>query len=338
MRLSHHTARFALVSGLVTFAAACGGESAPPPAPPPPPPPVAAAPPPPPPAAAPTTAMPEEPQKAPPPPPTPVVRFAGMSTPESVIHDEARDRYLVSNINGKPVDVDNNGFISVLSPDGKITTAKWIEGGKNKVTLNAPKGLAIVKDVLYVADLSTVRMFDVKSGAPKGEVKLDGATFANDVAAADDGKIYVSDSGLKMEGADFKPTGTDAIWVIEKGKAKPLAKSPELARPNGLLVDGASVLVAPFGAAEIFRIDEKGQKTDTTKMPKGGLDGFVRLGDTLLVSSWESQTVYRGKLGAAFEPVLTGLKAPADIGYDKKRGRVLVPRFMDDAVEAYDLK
>jgi sugar lactone lactonase YvrE len=274
-----------------------------------------------------------------PPPPTPAVKFAtDLQTPESVLWDEARDRYLVSNINGRPVDADNNGFISELSPDGKVVKAKWIEGGKNKVTLNGPKGMAIVKDVLYVADLDTVRMFDVKSGAPKGEIKLDGATFANDVAASDDGKVYVSDSGLKMEGSDFKPTGTDAVWVIEKGKAKPLAKSTDLAKPNGLLVDGKSLLVVAFGSNELYRLDEKGQKSDVTKLPKGSLDGIVKVGDVLYVSSWEGQAVYKGKIGGAFEPALQSLEAPADIGFDKKRNRILVPRFLGNAVEAYEIK
>jgi len=49
--------------------------------------------------------------------------------------------------------------------------------------------------------------------------------------------------------------------------------------------------------------------------------------------------VYRGKLGQKFEPVLTGFSdGPADIGFDSKRKRVLVPRFMSSAVEVYDLK
>ncbi len=316
--------------------AACGGaaESEPPPAPPPPPPPprVAA----PAPAPPPTATTPAAP--TPPPAPTPVARYTGLATPESVFYDEARDRYLVSNVQGKPVDVDNNGFISELSPDGTVKTLKWIEGGKNKVTLNAPKGLALVGDVLYVADLDTVRMFDVKSGASKGAIKLPGAAFANDVAAADDGRVFVSDSGLKMEGSEFKGTGTDAVWVIEKGKPRTLAKSADLARPNGLVVSGKSVIVATFGSNEIYALDEKGQKGESTKLPKGSLDGIVALGGDLLVSSWEASTVYRGKMGGTFEPVLTSLKSPADIGFDKKRNRVLVPRFMEDVVEAYELK
>jgi hypothetical protein len=35
---------------------------------------------------------------------------------------------------------------------------------------------------------------------------------------------------------------------------------------------------------------------------------------------------------------VTGVTSPADIGYDDKRHRVLVPLFTKDTVEAYDVK
>jgi sugar lactone lactonase YvrE len=153
-----------------------------------------------------------------PPKPTAAVTFSeGFSTPESVLYDAETDTYLVSSINGSPRAKDNNGYLSELSPDGKIVTAKLVEGGQKGVTLNAPKGLTISKEVLYVADLDTVRMFDRKTGAAKGEVKVAGATFVNDVFAAADGKVYVTDSGLKGGKDGFEPSGTDGVYVIEPG-------------------------------------------------------------------------------------------------------------------------
>lgn len=275
-----------------------------------------------------------------PPPPTPALKYTGaFATPESVLVDEVNDRYLVSNINGKPLDKDNNGTIAELSPDGTVKTPKWIAGGAKGVTLHAPKGSGIVGGVLYVADIDTVRMFDLKSGAPKGEVKIPGATFLNDLAVSPDGaKIYVSDSGLKLGKDGFEGTGTDAVWIVEKGKARALAKSTDLGRPNGLLPEGANVWVVTFGSGELYRLDEKGTKHDAQKLPKGGLDGIVSTGDQILVSSWEGQSIFRGKPGGTFEAWVTQAKAPADIGFDKKRGRVLVPRFHEDVVEVYDLK
>ena len=270
--------------------------------------------------------------------PAPAIKVTGFATPESVYYDAEGDRYLVSNINGKPGEADNNGFISILAPDGNVTTLKWIEGGKGKVKLDAPKGMAVVKGVLYVADITVVRMFDAKTGAPNGDVKIEGSTFLNDLAAGADGKVYVSDTGVMGGEKGFEPTGTDAVYVIEKNKAKPLAKSKELGGPNGLLSTDKGVVVVTFGSGEVYRLDDKGAKQDVSKPPKGALDGVVTLGDSLLVSSWEGSALYKGKLGGAFEVALPDQKSPADIGYDTKRGRVLVPHFLDGIVEAYDLK
>lgn len=270
--------------------------------------------------------------------PTPIMRVIGFSAPESVIYDEARDRYLVSNVNGTPFEVDNNGFISEVSPDGKVTNLKWIEGGKDKVTLNAPKGLAVSKDIVYVADLTVVRMFDAKTGKAKGEIKIPGATFLNDMTWSDDGKVYVSDSGVKSEGEAFKPTGTDAVWIIENGKAKPLAKATDMGGPNGVAASGKNLVVVTLSSGEAYRLDDKGKKGDVTKLPKGMLDGVVTVGDNVYVSSWEASAIYKGKLGGTFEPFFSDMKAPADIGFDKKRSRLLVPRMMDNALEAYDIQ
>ncbi|HEX3771423.1 MAG TPA: hypothetical protein VHV30_11180 [Polyangiaceae bacterium] len=317
---------------------ACGGESPPPPAPPPPPPP--------PPAAMPTDSAPPPAASAAPPaapaapaPPSPAAKYTGLATPESVLYDADNDRYLVSNINGKPAEKDNNGFISALAPDGTVTTLKWIEGGKNKVKLDAPKGSGITGGVLYVADISVVRAFDAKTGAPKADIPIPGSTFLNDIAVGPDGKVYVSDSGLKQNAkGDFEPTGTDAVYVIEKGKVKPIAKSKDLGAPNGLLVTDKGLVVVTFGSGEVFSLDDKGKKQNVSKPPGGVLDGVVALGDSLLVSSWEKSAIYKGPLGGSFELVLDNQKSPADIGYDTKRGRVLVPHFLEDTVEAYDLK
>lgn len=270
----------------------------------------------------------------------PVLTYPGMKTPESVLHDAAADRYLVSNIAGKPLEADNNGFVSVLSPEGKVVTEKWIEGGKGKVTLNAPKGSAIQGTLLYVADIDTVRTFDAKSGAPKGEVKIEGATFLNDVVATPDGSVWVSDSGVKVGGSGFEPSGTDAVYRIDKtNKVKAVIKSPDLAGPNGLLPAAqGGVWVTTYRSNEIFRVDDKGVKQDVNKLPKGSLDGIVQVGDTMLVASWDAASVYRGKPGGTFEAVLTSLDSPADIGWDGKRSRLLVPVFDKDVVEVYEVE
>jgi hypothetical protein len=280
---------------------------------------------------------PEAPTAEEPKAPKPAVRWAeGLSTPESVLIDG--DRYLVSNIDGKPLDADGKGYISALSPDGKVIKDKWIVSGTNKVKLDAPKGMGISKGVLYVSDISVVRKFNAKSGMPLGDIPIKGATFLNDIAVGADGRVYVSDTGMKQGEKDFEPSGTDGVWQIDAtGKVKQLAKG-DLGHPNGLLSTAKGLLVVTFGSNELYRLDDKGGKADVTGLPAGGLDGIAAMGDSLLISSWKASAVFKGKLGDKFEVAVAGLKAPADITYDAKLGRVLVPRFMENAVEAYDLK
>jgi sugar lactone lactonase YvrE len=214
---------------------------------------------------------------------SPLSLTEGVQTPESVLYDADSDTYLVSNINGEPLGADDNGFIMRISPEGKITDPKWIDGAKDNIKLNAPKGMAIVNGVLYVADIDTVREFDAKTGEPKGEVKIDGATFLNDVAASGDG-VVVTDSGLD---AKFGPTGTDAIWMIGKdNKAKALIKNKSLAAPNGITNgDKGAFWVVTFGSGEIYAVDAKGKQAKGQKLPKGQLDGIVVLDGGRVVGS-----------------------------------------------------
>src|SRR3990172_12561174 len=68
---------------------------------------------------------------------------AGFETPESVKYDPDLDVWYVANINGSPVDRDGNGYLSRLPRDGSVDALKWIAGGANGVTLDAPKGMAL---------------------------------------------------------------------------------------------------------------------------------------------------------------------------------------------------
>jgi hypothetical protein len=126
--------------------------------------------------------------------------------------------------------------------------------------------------------------------------------------------------------------------VIEKGKLKTVAKGRELGGPNGLVAVANGVWVNTFSADEVYRLDEKGLKQEVTKIPTGGLDGLALIGDVLLVSSWKGSAIYRGGLNGKFEVAFADLAGAADFGFDSKRKRVLVPRFLDNAVEIYDLK
>jgi sugar lactone lactonase YvrE len=258
----------------------------------------------------------------------------GFKTPESVLHDAQADAYLVSNINGVPSAKDNNGFISRVSPDGTVAVLKWIEGGVKGVTLNAPKGLAVHGDTLYVSDIDCVRRFNRTSGAAAGETCVQGATFLNDVTVDSKGIVYVTDTGIRIDEKGATPTGTDAVYrVTSDGRAIPVIKTTELQRPNGIVAAPDGLIVVQFGGAEVFHLDGQGARHAIGTLPSGQLDGVVRLSDgTLLISSWEGKAVYRRSKAGTASPLMQNVSSPADIGYDATRKRLLVPVFTEDRV------
>ncbi len=263
--------------------------------------------------------------------PTDLVIREGFATPESVLYDAASDTYLVANINGKPLDRDDNGYIARVTPDGK-KVQRFIDGDVATTTLNAPKGMAIVGGKLYVADIDTVRIFDAITGVPAGEVVVPGASFLNDVTADAAGGVVVTDTGVD---GSFAPLGTDAVYRIDAaGTLATVIKDPTLAAPNGI-VDGGAGLRVVSGTGELYGL-AGGKRDAGAKLPTGGLDGIVLISvpgtdPVYLVSSWEGKAVYRGR-EATWTKVVDGLESPADIGWDSKRHALLIPVMMSNAL------
>lgn len=259
-----------------------------------------------------------------------MVAEAGLRTPESVLHDPMNDIYLVSNINGAPAGEDGNGFISQVAPNGDVAALKWIDGEADGVTLNAPKGLAIKGDTLFVADITWVRAFHRVSGEPLGGWEVPGSTFLNDLAVGPDGTLYVSDSGLNP---DFSSSHTDAVYRFEDGEPMVVIQDTTLAGPNGLDVVGTEIVAVSFGAAAVRTIStETGEVEIIAELPGGQLDGVKVLSDgSMLVSSWETGSLYWIAVGAAeVTTMVEGVPSPADFGWDADRSRVLIPIFNEN--------
>ncbi len=86
-----------------------------------------------------------------------------LQAPEAARWDSDQNVWFVANINGDPLGKDNNGFIARLTPEGKVDSLKFIAGGRGGVTLNAPKGMAITGDTIWVADIDAVRAFNKRT-------------------------------------------------------------------------------------------------------------------------------------------------------------------------------
>ncbi|HSG64781.1 MAG TPA: hypothetical protein VLD39_07265 [Gammaproteobacteria bacterium] len=258
------------------------------------------------------------------------VADVGFQTPESVLHDAVDDVYLVSNINGSPSDKDGNGFISRLAPSGEVIDLRWIDGAAAGTTLNAPKGMAIAGDRLYVADIDCIRIFERATGAPAGERCVEGSSFLNDVATANGGGILFTDSGLT---SSFAPSGTDAVYRLDGDELATVIMNAALGAPNGVIDTAEGVLVVTFMSGEVYRIAPDGTRSMLSSRSERQLDGVVELADgRVLMSSWGDSCIYEMSADGTMTCIIPDVAAPADIGVDLGRSRVLVPLFNANAV------
>lgn len=267
----------------------------------------------------------------------------GMKSPESARYDPELDVFYISNVDGNESAKDGKGFIALVPAESLGVMRVLVEGGKGGATLNAPKGLALTGDTLWVTDIDAVRGFNRRTGAPVATVELSaqGATFLNDVAVGPNGSLYVTDSGIRIE-ADGSMTqpGPARIFRITQGAATELVRGTALHNVNGLTwQDTTGVwLLAPATSSDVMTWSEGDSLPKRLVTGPGGYDGIEALSDgRILVSSWADSAVHLITHGTLTK-LIPNVSAAADIGYDMKRGVVAVPRMMDGKVGFYQLK
>ena len=266
-----------------------------------------------------------------------------MKAPESVRYDADLDAYFVSNINGNPSAKDGNGFIAKVDAGNTSAMTTFVQSGKGGVTLNGPKGIAIIGDTLWVADIDAVRAFNKRTGAVIANIDFSPmkAVFLNDIAVGPDGTIYITDSGIKIDdkGAMSHP-GQDRIFKITGRKPEVAFKSDSaLKYPNGIAWDGANnrFVLAPVND----KVVTAWKVGDSTVTPiatgPGGYDGVEVLSDgRILITSWADSAVHVIANGA-FRKVVGNVDGPADIGIDTKRNVLAVPRPNAGRVEYFTI-
>jgi len=244
---------------------------------------------------------------------------ASFKVPESVYFDKAGKVLYVSNIDGEPWAKDGAGSIGKLGLDGKVIAAEWVKG------LNAPKGMALSKGTLWVADLSEVVGIDVAKGAVTTRIPVEGASKLNDLAVDAKGALYVSDSETKKV---HKIEGKTVTTLLENLKG-----------PNGVLAHNGAIYVLDNGGLFQVQPDKSLKKladgmdssTDGVEPLKGG--GFI-------VSAWAGVLYHVGADGSTHVLIDTRpAKAnSADIGFDPETATVYVPTFFKNTVIAYSVQ
>jgi hypothetical protein len=261
--------------------------------------------------------------------------ITGFEAPESVI--KSGGRLFVSNIGGAkpdPMALDSNGFISELSTDGRIIHRKF-----QKSVLNAPKGLAIVKDVVYVADINRVVGFNIHSGDQVFEIAIP-AKMLNDLCKVDDTHICVSE------------TVSGRIMLIDLTD-KSIRSLGSIEGANGVTYDEKAGKLYAVGmgpnmsGGKMYMKDLKSADTVFSALqnsPTGIFDGLEMFDNShLLASDWISFTSKKGRLvlydiDNHTTKIYEVDAGPADITYDKSSHLVYIPQMLTNSLLIQDMK
>ncbi|MCA5005334.1 SMP-30/gluconolactonase/LRE family protein [Sphingobacterium bovistauri] len=239
----------------------------------------------------------------------------GIHVPESVLYHEATDRLYVSLIGQGGTD---KGEIAILLPDGTVEDPHWITG------LNAPKGLAIHKGLLYIADVTKIIVVDIVTSNIIDELPVEGAVFLNDVTVDDTGVVYISDTRLNK------------IYQLRNGKVTLyLDNVPSV---NGLKYHKGNLLA--LAGKEFWSIDATKKVTVFTKGFEQGGDGLEPLSNgDFLVTCWPG-LIYHVTANGVIHKIqdVQGKMNTADLGYNPKAGVIYIPTFNSNSVIAYKLK
>lgn len=262
----------------------------------------------------------------------------GFENPESAPWDGVTGAFYVSNIGPGPLNPlgrEPDGYLSKISAAGWLEAAKWVTG------LRSPKGIHRWGDDFLVADVGQLVVIDVVGAKVRRTIDLDGlgAKFPNDVTVDDrTGDAYVSD------------TGRNAIYRLPAGAsaAEVWLESDKLDAPNGLSIDGGSLMVASYGqdpdgdgpaaraAGRLLAVDlaTRTVRPFRDMAPLGNLDGLEKLGSDWIVTG--SDHIWR--VSPDGRPTDLGQVAnAADLGLRPGDRVAAIPTLSDNTVKLVTL-
>ncbi len=254
----------------------------------------------------------------------------GLAQPESVLYDPKNQRLYVSNVEGSPVNKDGKGYISIVSLDGQLLEQQWIKN------LNAPKGMAMVGNTLYVSDIDALVMIDIKTAKIVERFEVTDAQFLNDVTADKKGNVYVSDMM------------TDTIHCLCNGQFETWLHDAHLMSPNGLLAEENRLVVGSWGktsggfettiAGHLKTVNYVDKQIISlgNGQPVGHLDGVESDGaNGYYVTDWMAGQLFYFDAHGKVKILMQLKQGSADHTYIAKQNLLLIPMMNDNQLKAF---
>jgi sugar lactone lactonase YvrE len=236
---------------------------------------------------------------------------------ESCAFDPERNLILAMNAGMGQNLVPNDGYVSLINPDGSVHTAKWIGATRDGLELNHPLGSAVANGVLYTVDTGVLRSFDLATGKPLKAVTVPEGGSLNGIGVTADGTAYMSNTSAPER----------IIKVTPDGQVSTFVEGAPLALPNGVAIDqDGNVVVVNIGNNTVLTFNPAGELILTENAVEGGNDGLVIAEDgTKYVSSVRFGSVSRIRPGQPAEVIASGIPSAASMCYDSVQKQLVIP-------------
>ena len=284
--------------------------------------------------------------------------YGAIYSAESCSYDPDRGLIVVPN-RGVPQNVQtNNAWVSFINHDGSVHTARWIgvqnpgdarANLKPPLVLNEPYGSDIAGGMLYVADrdggttatepsVAVIRKFDMKTGAPAGETRVEKVAWFNDIEAADNGTVYATVTGVGGEKPD--PASWQVWKIAPDGTATIFVQGAPLRQPNGVAFDPQNnIIVVNIGNNEVLTFSQEGKLLKTENAAQAGNDGLVIMPDgTKYVSSVINGGVSRMRPNQPAELIARNIPSAASMCYDEGGKQLVIPMNPNNGLAFVPLK
>lgn len=261
---------------------------------------------------------------------------------ESCVYDPGRGQILALNRAAPPRQKPDDGFVSLIGHDGSVATERWTGADGTAPLLNQPYGSAIAGGVLYVADRTggtskkdptqaVLRMYDLATGAAKGEVAVESPGL-NDLAVAADGTVYATQTSAG--GKNAGPDTWKVFRIAPDGTVSVLIEGEPLNQPNGIEIDGdGNIVVVNLGDAGVLTFSPAGELVASEAAAQPGSDGLVIMPDgTKYVNSLRQGGVSKIAPGAAAELIATGIPGSASMCHDAGANQLVIPMGQNNAL------
>jgi len=277
--------------------------------------------------------------------------FGAIYSAESCSYDAARGVIVVPN-RGVPQNVQtNNAWVSLINHDGSVHTARWIgvqaPADRANLTpplvLNEPYGSDIANGMLYVADrdggmtanepsVAVIRRFDMRTGAPAGETRVEASAWINDIEVAADGTVYATQTGDRSENPD--PNTWQVLKITPGGEVSIFVQGAPLRQPNGVAIDPqGNIVVVNTGNSDVLTFSRAGRLLKTETAGQAGSDGLVIMPDgTKYVSSVLNGGVSRIRPGTPAELIARNVPNAASMCYDAGANQLVIPMNANNAL------